>query len=114
MLPPVDLRTATSVKKTLTAMGLELAFGDGADFTGISTQEDLRIGDVIHEAVITVDEEGMEAAAATAVVTEAGAAPGQEEPKRLVLDRPFLFLVIERSTRAPLVVGWTADPRQKG
>lgn len=114
VLPPVDLRTATSVKKTLTAMGLELAFGDDADVTGISTQEDLRIGAVIHEAVITVDEEGMEAAAATAVVTEAGAAPRQEEPKRLVLDRPFLFLVTERSTRAPLVVGWTADPRQKG
>lgn len=114
VLPPFDLRSQTALKKTLTGMGLGVAFGDDADFTGISMQEDLRIGDVIHEAVITVDEEGMEAAAATAVVMDAGAAPGQEEPRQLVLDRPFLFVVVERSTRAPLVLGWTGDPRQKG
>ncbi|WP_376780269.1 serpin family protein [Corynebacterium vitaeruminis] len=51
---------------------------------------------------------GMEAAAATAVIAEAGSASA--EPKELVLDSPFLFVAYETSTLAPLVLGWIGDP----
>ncbi len=56
-------------------LGMPTAFTDGADFTGMTTEEPLYIGAVIHQANITVDEAGTEAAAATAVVMDAGAAP---------------------------------------
>ena len=63
----------------------------------------------MQKAVITVDSEGMEAAAATA----AGfAASAPAEPNELVLDSPFLFVAYETSTLAPLVLGWLGDPTQ--
>ena len=75
-----------SLRDQLVALGMPLAFGDAADFSGVSTAEKLQIGAVLHQAFIAVDEEGTEAAAATAVVGRAGsAAPAG---KALVVDRP--------------------------
>lgn len=109
-LPAFDIEWQTSLAALLQGLGMELAFTDGADFSGITTQEQLLISGVVHKAVITVDAEGMEAAAATAVGMEEAAAP--EDPKELVLDSPFLFFAYETSTMAPLVLGWIGDPTQ--
>ena len=109
-LPAFDIEWQTSLAALLQGLGMELAFTDGADFSGITTQEQLLISDVVHKAVITVDAEGMEAAAATAAGMEEAAAP--EDPKELVLDSPFLFIAYETSTLAPLVLGWIGDPTQ--
>lgn len=107
-LPAFDIEWGGSLKEILEGLGMELAFG-AADFSGITAQEELHISDVVQKAVITVDSEGMEAAAATA----AGfAASAPAEPNELVLDSPFLFVAYETSTLAPLVLGWIGDPSQ--
>ena len=70
---------------------------------------------MLHEAFVAVDEEGTEAAAATAVVMQrAGAMP--QPPVPFVVDRPFLFAIHEVATGtplflAPLFVGRVSDPR---
>lgn len=107
-VPTFDIAWDAALAPLLTGLGMELAFSDDADFTGITTEEELRISEVLQKAVITVDKEGMEAAAATAVIAEAGSASA--EPKELVLDSPFLFVAYETSTLAPLVLGWIGDP----
>lgn len=68
--------------------------------------------DVIHSAVVVVDEEGTEAAAVTAVVMMRTAMPMVEEdpPVRVVLDRPFLFGVIDDATGTPMFTGSVVDP----
>lgn len=108
ILPAFDIEWGGSLKEILEGLGMELAFG-AADFSGITAEEELHISDVVQKAVITVDSEGMEAAAATA----AGfAASAPVEPNELVLDSPFLFVAYETSTLAPLVLGWIGDPTQ--
>ncbi|MGP9747204.1 serpin family protein [Brachybacterium sp. AOP29-B2-41] len=109
-VPAFDIGWESALKDTLKSLGMTDAFGKEADFSGITGAVDLVIDEVLQKAVITIDEQGMEAAAATAVVmTETSAQiPDQE----LVLDSPFLFLAYERSTLAPLVVGWIGDPTE--
>ena len=109
-VPPFDIAWDSSLVAVLESLGMTEVFSKAADLSGITTEEDLMITEILQKAVITVDEEGMEAAAATAVAVGETAAPA--EPKELVLDRPFLFVAYERSTRAPLVAGWIGDPRQ--
>lgn len=111
-VPRWDTETKVDLTDVLGALGMPTAFTDDADFSGMTTEEPLFIGAVIHQANITVDEEGTEAAAATAVVMEAGAAPGQpEEPVRMTFDRPYLFAIRDVETGAIIFQGRITDPR---
>lgn len=109
-VPAFDIGWDSSLKGTLESLGMTDAFSSAADFSGITGTAELVIDEVLQKAVITIDEQGMEAAAATAVIMAESSAqiPDQE----LVLDSPFLFLAYERSTLAPLVVGWIGDPTE--
>lgn len=108
--PKFDIETSVSLADTLKGMGMPTAFTESADFSGMTTQERLSIGDVIHQANITVDEEGTEAAAATAVVMVATSAPVEEEPISLTLDRPFTFWLRARTTGAVVFMGRINNP----
>jgi serpin B len=79
-----------------------------ADFSGMTRQERLCVSTVVHEAFIAVDEEGTEAAAATAVVVRTVSAPMLEH--EVVVDRPFLFVVHDVAHLTPLFVGRVTDP----
>ncbi len=107
-LPKFSFDFGLSLEQTLQAMGMQLAFTFDSDFTGMTTVEDVRISDVIHKAFVGVDEEGTEAAAATAVIMEGGSGP--PEPASLTVDRPFLFLIRDRPTGSILFVGRVVDP----
>jgi serpin B len=107
-LPRFAAQTSTDVGELLTAMGMPTAFTSAADFTGITTEEPLQIGAVIHQANIDVSEKGTEAAAATAVEMVAGSAPA--EPVELQVDHPFLFALRDLETGAVLFLGRVADP----
>ena len=93
-------------------MGMPTAFDpSAADFSGMTKDEELFIAAVIHQANITVDEEGTEAAAATAVVMETTAAPlDPPQPIDFVVDRPFLFAIRDNTTSAILFLGHISDP----
>ena len=95
----------------LAGLGMPLAFGSEAEFQGITTQAKFKLEQVIHEAVVEVDEDGTVAAAATAVT---GDRPiSNPRPRRnlsLIVDRPFLFFIIQNSDKAVLFGGAIAHP----
>ena len=109
-LPRFSTETKTDLASTLSAMGMPDAFTGKADFTGITTEEPIQIAAVIHQANIDVDENGTTAAAATAVLMEAGAAAPSGTPVTLVVDHPFLFAIRDRTTGAILFMGRIGDP----
>jgi serpin B len=109
-MPKFEFRTQANLNTALASLGMVAAFDPGnADFSRMTKQERLFISDVIHEAYINVDEEGTEAAAATAVVMElTSAMPG--EIIQLTIDRPFIFAIRDRDTGAILFLGRITDP----
>ncbi|SDU65129.1 serpin family protein [Jiangella alkaliphila] len=112
-LPMFDLRTATTLSDTLATLGVTAPFDPSTtDFAPMSTDPDvvpLTVSEVRHEATITVDEEGTEAAAATSVEMETGSAPA-DGPVELTVDRPFVFVLHDVETATPLFVGRVTDP----
>lgn len=110
-MPRWDFRSRLSLKELLAGLGMPTAFDpDRADLSGMTQDERLFLTHVLHEATVTVDEEGTEAAAATGVVAGITSAP--PEPRvSVVADRPFLFVIHDVATGTPLFVGRVADPR---
>lgn len=109
-LPKFDFETNINANNALIALGMEEAFDpDRSDFTGIADVDDLHITDVLQKATITVDEEGTEAAAATAVIIGVTSAP-IDEPISLVIDRPFMFMIRHLRTNTILFMGRVLEP----
>ncbi len=94
------------IKSVLKGLGVVDAFdGTKSDFCGISPKP-LKIEDIIQKDFISVDEKGTEAAAVTVVEMETTSIEGGEpEPEKIILDRPFIFLVRDTVTGAVLFVG---------
>lgn len=109
-MPLFTFRTQVQLEQQLSALGMPRPFSDDAEFPAMTRTEQVRIKDVFHQAFIAVDEEGTEAAAATAVVMEAVSAPAGEN---LVVDRPFLFAIKDVPTGAILFLGRVTDPTTK-
>ncbi len=107
-IPKFEFESSFSLKKTLTAMGMPVAFSAGADFSGMTGNPDLFIGEVLHKAFVSVDEAGTEAAAATAVIMELTAMPG--EPVEVTIDRPFIFLIRDIESGTILFIGRVVNP----
>lgn len=107
-LPRFEADTAVPLIDLLKRLGVEDLF-DGADLSGMS-DDDLQVSAVVHQANISVDEAGTEAAAATAVVVGETSAPA-DEPIDFTVDRPFLFAIRDRGTEAYLFLGRIGDPR---
>lgn len=108
IFPKFEFETEISLARTLAAMGMPEAFSVAADFSGMTGDKDLFISDVFHKAYIGVDEEGTEAAAATAVVMKLTAAP--MDPIQLTVDRPFLFAIQDHQTNSILFMGRVVSP----
>jgi serpin B len=110
-LPRFRVTSGFALRPVLAALGMPLAFTPEADFSGITTAERLRIDEVVHKAYIDVNEEGTEAAAATAVVMTASARiMDPEPPVELIVDRPFLFAITDPRSGLPLFLGRVTDP----
>ncbi len=107
-MPKFEFDARFSLKDSLAALGMPQAFSGEADFSGMTRNRDLFISDVVHKAFVSVDEEGTEAAAATAVFMPTSAMP--QEPVELVIDHPFLFLIRDARTGTILFVGRVVDP----
>lgn len=111
-LPRFSVRWGTrSVTGPLRDMGMPTAFTDRADFSGMTADEALVISDVFHQATITVDEEGTEAAAATAVgMVASSSATAPVQATRLLLNRSFFYVIHDVASGTPLFVGRVSDP----
>ncbi|KAK8772599.1 hypothetical protein V5799_024158 [Amblyomma americanum] len=104
-LPKFKLEGTYKLKEPLSQLGASKAFGQSqADFSGITGSPDLFIDEVVHKAVVEVNEEGSEAAGATAVIffTRGGSS---SRPLPFVVDHPFLFFIRNRHTGDVLFAG---------
>jgi len=110
-LPRFRVDAGFMLKDTLQALGVRAAFTPDADFTGITTDEPLHIGAVVHKAFVDVGEEGTEAAAATGMTFQTLALARKPQPDvTLVFDRPFLFAIADMSSGLPLFLGQFTRP----
>jgi len=104
-LPKFEFSTKYFMKDTLSAMGMSTVFSDEADFSRMTGKKsDLFINLVIHQAYVKVDEEGTEAAAATAVGVVEGV------PDIFKADHPFIFIIQQKDTGNILFLGRVMDP----
>ncbi|HUU83864.1 MAG TPA: serpin family protein [Phycisphaerae bacterium] len=108
-MPRFTFEWSKTLNDALSELGMPAAFTD-ADFSGINGVGGLFISLVVHKAFVAVDEEGTEAAAATAVVVGESAAPEPEDPVELDIDRPFVFLIRDIQTGTILFLGRVVDP----
>lgn len=112
-MPSFATESKTDLSAQLSALGMPLAFDPNeADFSGITSDQQLYVSHVVHQANITVNEAGTEAAAATAVVVGATGLPS--DIARMTVDRPFLFAVRDGQTGAVLFLGRIEDPSISG
>jgi serpin B len=108
-LPRFTIETKFNLGSVLCALGAGLAFGNGADFSGIG-EEPLQLSEVVHKAFVEVNEKGTEAAGATAARMMLKGIQTLPEPKVFRADRPFLFFIRDRKTDAVLFSGRVLDP----
>jgi serpin B len=117
IIPRFEFETDLNLGDTLAILGMHNVFTPDADFSGIvdpaQTEEPLFVDAVLHKAYIAVNEEGTEAAGATAVGL--GGGPGPEDaPNIFRADRPFIFLIMDQRERpgAILFLGCVLNPAQ--
>lgn len=104
-MPRFEFECEFSLSRALSALGMGDAFTQTADFSGMTGECELFIGDVFHKAFVSVDEAGTEAAAATAVNMTLTAVGLQ-----ISLDRPFIFLIRENGSGTILFMGRVLNP----
>jgi serpin B len=108
-LPRFTFRSGGSMNAALRDLGIKTAFGDAADFSGISPAKGIALSQVAHQTWIAVDEQGTEAAAATGIVMHATSlviGPVVE----FKADHPFVFVIRDGKSHRTLFVGRVADP----
>ena len=109
-MPRFRFNFSTGLKPILYNMGIERAFDNRADFGGIS-ETPLCISEVLQKTYICVDEEGAEAAAATGIFVGTMAMPRPLEHKTMILDRPFMFTIMDNFTNSVLFAGRVTEPQ---
>jgi len=105
-IPKFNMKYQTYLKDKMTKLGAPDMFGNNANLRGISDQP-LFVSNGIHQASIEVNEEGSEAAAATAVIVGVRTI---SRKKQFFADRPFLFMIYDFQNNIPLFVGKVVDP----
>ncbi len=111
-LPRFKMTRQFELQETLGAMGMPQAFTTDADFSGMTGGRDLFISAVIHKAYVDVNEQGTEAAAATAVLMMPTMARQERTPPPIVFraDHPFIFLIRDNRSGGILFMGRVTDP----
>ncbi|XP_049620974.1 serpin B6-like isoform X2 [Suncus etruscus] len=108
LLPRFKLEENYDLEPVLGKLGMTLAFDQAAaDFSGMSSQQDLCLSKVVHKAFVEVNEEGTEAAAATGATVELRCL---QIPSRFCADHPFLFFIQDSQTQSILFCGRFSSP----
>lgn len=107
-LPRLRLTARYDLRRTLTDLGVRTLFTDRAELSRI-TSEPLAVSQVVHESVLRVDEEGLEGAAATAMMMRIAMAVS-DDPVRVVVDRPFLLVIQHAGSGAVYFLARVLNP----
>lgn len=110
-MPKFKIESRFEMKKVLMEMGIKSAFTKSADFSKMNGKSNLLIDEVIHKSFIEVSEKGTEAAAATAVVVREKSMVMKDNPK-VVINRPFVFVIRENKNNAILFIGKYVKPEK--
>ncbi|MDE5738201.1 MAG: serpin family protein, partial [Oscillospiraceae bacterium] len=102
-IPKFKYDYQVSLKETLCAMGMPVAFSDFADFSGITETTSRKLGDVSHITFIDVSEKGTRAAAVT-IIPDAPTAVAPPQ-KSVMLDRPFVYSIVDTENNLPIFLG---------
>ncbi|KFM58368.1 Neuroserpin, partial [Stegodyphus mimosarum] len=105
-LPKFRLEYSKSMKKALQALGMNLVFQNGADLGGMSYSKELKVSDIIHKAVVVVNEEGSEAAAVTAILVTTYSL--SFDPT-FIVDHPFMFVIYDTKSSHILFMGKVSE-----
>ncbi len=106
-LPKFKLDARYQMKTLLADMGMPKAFNNGAEFNLYADGPPIKLDEVYHQAVVTVDEKGTEAAAAAGAV---GMYVGMSYPVEFKADHPFMFVIKDNKTDAILFLGQVNKP----
>ncbi|MEJ2858851.1 MULTISPECIES: serpin family protein [unclassified Saccharothrix] len=109
-LPKLDLKVGTTLGDALRATGVRTVFTPAADLTGLSPDPRLCVDEVVHEAVLRLDEQGFEGAAATAVMMRLTAIIEHPPALTVRVDRPYLLLVRHVGTGAIYFLAQVVEP----
>ncbi|HZU95525.1 MAG TPA: serpin family protein [Planctomycetota bacterium] len=108
-LPRFEATSDVNLKPVLEALGMKAAFRSGeADFSGFDGERDLHVSTAVTKTFVSVDEDGTEAAAATAFAMATGAA--NPDVPEVRADRPFVFAIRDTKTGAVLFLGRISKP----
>ena len=110
-VPKIKMSYNRSLTDDLKAMGVTLPFTPAADFSGMSNTP-LCIDMVKQSAFLDMNERGTEAAAVTVAAMKLGAAPHQEPPVNMTVNRPYLLILHDRKNHIPVFVGIIHTPKQ--
>jgi len=114
-LPKFTIKTPLyNLNDYLIELGMPTAFSGAADFSGMTGFRDLFISKVLHKAYVEVNEEGTEAAAATAVIMMKSSIDDESEDQRIEFnaDHPFLFTIHHKETGTILFMGNVDNPSE--
>jgi serpin B len=109
-LPKLDVTATSPLKGALGLLGVRSLFTREADLSGLSPDPRLFVDEVLHEAVLRIDEQGLEGAAATAITFRMTSIELPVEPLTVRVDRPYLLLVRHASSGAVHFLAQVADP----
>ena len=112
-LPKFQTSYDADLCDTMRAMGLELPFdGSRADFSGMGSWQsgNLSFEQMIHKSFISVGEQGTRAGAALLMSATLGAVFALPEYKKVDLDHPFVYMLIDTETNLPFFIGTMLDP----
>ncbi|XP_036397789.1 protein Z-dependent protease inhibitor [Megalops cyprinoides] len=104
-MPKFKMEQSYPMHKILPHLGIARVFNNMANLSGLSTEQDLKVSEVLHKAVIEVDEKGTTAAAATVT-----GITGYSLPTRFIINRPFFFFIYQETTNSLLFMGRVIDP----
>jgi serpin B len=111
-LPRLRLEAIFDLRRVLGDLGLRSAFEEDADFSGVSGGTGLKLSCAVHRAILEVNEEGKEAAAATNPPLMMSPFVQPVEPASLRADRPFFLLIRHNATGALLFLARVTNPRE--
>ncbi|CAL8312641.1 unnamed protein product [Lota lota] len=105
ILPKFSISAESSLEDVLKDMGVANAFDSTADFSGMFAGTKVKVSKVSHKAVLSVDEKGTEAVSSTTIEIMP-----MSLPDTMDLNRPFLVLIVENTTKSILFMGRISDP----